>query len=61
MNRLSIVGLVIVTILVVVALFAPWIATHDVGCVLVISMTYIVANTLTDMIYRWLDPRIRLS
>ncbi|MGI8732453.1 MAG: ABC transporter permease [Pyrinomonadaceae bacterium] len=31
------------------------------GCVLVISMTYIVANTLTDMIYRWLDPRIRLS
>lgn len=31
------------------------------GCVLVISMTYIVANSLTDMIYRWLDPRIRLS
>ena len=31
------------------------------GCVLVISMTYIVANTLTDMIYRWLDPRIRVS
>jgi peptide/nickel transport system permease protein len=31
------------------------------GCVLVISITYIVANTLTDMIYRWLDPRIRLS
>ena len=31
------------------------------GCVLVISMTYIVANTLTDVVYRWLDPRIRVS
>jgi len=31
------------------------------GCVLVISMTYIVANTLTDMVYRFLDPRIRVS
>lgn len=31
------------------------------GCVLVISITYIVANTLTDMIYRFLDPRIRVS
>jgi ABC-type dipeptide/oligopeptide/nickel transport system permease component len=31
------------------------------GCVLVISMTYIVANMLTDAVYRWLDPRIRLS
>jgi ABC-type dipeptide/oligopeptide/nickel transport system permease component len=31
------------------------------GCVLVISITYIVANMLTDTIYRWLDPRIRVS
>ncbi len=31
------------------------------GCVLVISVTYILANTLTDYIYRWLDPRIRLN
>jgi ABC-type dipeptide/oligopeptide/nickel transport system permease component len=31
------------------------------GCVLVISMTYIVANTLTDTVYRWLDPRIRVG
>jgi ABC-type dipeptide/oligopeptide/nickel transport system permease component len=31
------------------------------GCVLVISMTYIVANALTDTVYRWLDPRIRVS
>ncbi len=31
------------------------------GCVLVISLTYIIANSLTDMIYRLLDPRIRVS
>ena len=31
MNRLTIVGLIIVVILVVVAILAPWIATHDVG------------------------------
>ncbi|HXD32358.1 MAG TPA: ABC transporter permease [Pyrinomonadaceae bacterium] len=31
------------------------------GCVLVISVTYIFANSLTDMVYRWLDPRIRVS
>jgi peptide/nickel transport system permease protein len=31
------------------------------GCVLVISVTYIIANSLTDFIYRRLDPRIRLS
>lgn len=31
------------------------------GCVLAISVTYIAANSLTDMIYRWLDPRIRVS
>lgn len=31
------------------------------GCVLVISITYILANSLTDLVYRWLDPRIRLS
>lgn len=31
MNRLTIIGLVIVAVLVIVALFAPWIATHDVG------------------------------
>ena len=31
------------------------------GCVLVISVTYIVANSLTDFVYRRLDPRIRLS
>ena len=31
MNRLVIIGLAIVTIFVVVAIFAPWIATYDVG------------------------------
>jgi ABC-type dipeptide/oligopeptide/nickel transport system permease component len=31
------------------------------GCVLAISTTYILANTVTDIVYRWLDPRIRLS
>jgi ABC-type dipeptide/oligopeptide/nickel transport system permease component len=31
------------------------------GCVLVISITYIVANSVTDFVYRRLDPRIRLS
>jgi ABC-type dipeptide/oligopeptide/nickel transport system permease component len=31
------------------------------GCVLAISTTYIAANTLTDVVYRWLDPRIRVS
>ena len=31
------------------------------GCVLVISVTYIFANTLTDLLYRRLYPRIRVS
>src|SRR5437764_5550504 len=31
------------------------------GCVLAIRTTYIVANTLTDIVYRWLDPRIRIQ
>jgi peptide/nickel transport system permease protein len=31
------------------------------GCVLVISVTYILANALTDLVYSKLDPRIRFS
>ena len=31
------------------------------GCILMISLTYIFANTLTDMAYRFLDPRIKVS
>jgi len=42
LNRLTIIGIVIVTILVIVALFAPWIATHDVGA--------------TDLSLRYLSP-----
>src|SRR5919205_2763004 len=42
MNRLTIIGLVIVVVLVIVALFAPWIATYDVGA--------------TDLSIRYLPP-----
>ncbi len=28
------------------------------GCVLLISVTYVLVNTLTDMAYAWVDPRI---
>jgi len=31
------------------------------GCILMISLTYIFANTLTDIVYRFLDPRIKVS
>ncbi len=31
------------------------------GCVLFISLTYVVVNTLTDLVYGWIDPRIRLG
>ncbi len=31
------------------------------GCVLVISLTYVVVNSLTDLVYAWLDPRIRYA
>ncbi|MFQ5660438.1 MAG: nickel ABC transporter permease [Gammaproteobacteria bacterium] len=31
------------------------------ACVLLISVTYVVVNLLTDMVYSWLDPRIRLE
>ena len=29
------------------------------ACVLIISLAYVVVNTLTDLLYAWLDPRIR--
>lgn len=28
------------------------------GCVLLISLSYVVVNTLTDLAYAWIDPRI---
>lgn len=31
------------------------------GCILVIAFTYVLVNTLTDMLYSFLDPRIRLE
>jgi hypothetical protein len=31
------------------------------GCVLLISLTYVVINLLTDLLYGWIDPRIRLE
>jgi peptide/nickel transport system permease protein len=31
------------------------------ACVLVISLAYVVVNTATDIVYAWLDPRIRLD
>ncbi len=29
------------------------------GCVLLISLTYVTINTITDLVYVWVDPRIR--
>lgn len=31
------------------------------ACVLLISLAYVVVNTLTDLVYGWLDPRVRLE
>jgi peptide/nickel transport system permease protein len=31
------------------------------GCVLVISASYVVVNLLTDLVYAWVDPRVRLG
>lgn len=31
------------------------------ACVLLISVSYVVVNTLTDLAYAWLDPRVRLQ
>lgn len=28
------------------------------GCVMLISLTYVLVNTLTDLAYRWVDPRV---
>ncbi|MBT8121049.1 MAG: ABC transporter permease [Gammaproteobacteria bacterium] len=31
------------------------------ACVLLISVTYVIVNLLTDLAYAWVDPRIRLG
>jgi ABC-type dipeptide/oligopeptide/nickel transport system permease component len=28
------------------------------ACVLLVSLTYVLVNTLTDLVYTWVDPRI---
>src|SRR6266850_2098226 len=44
MNRLTVIGLIIMAILVIVAVFAPWIATHDVGATN-LSLRYLPPST----------------
>jgi len=29
------------------------------GCLLLIGLTYILVNLLTDVVYRWVNPRMR--
>jgi ABC-type dipeptide/oligopeptide/nickel transport system permease component len=40
------------------------IANHDhalvQGCLLSIGLTYVLVNLLTDLVYRWVNPRMRL-
>ena len=31
------------------------------ACILLISTTYVFVNLLTDIVYAWIDPRIRLG
>jgi peptide/nickel transport system permease protein len=31
------------------------------ACILLISLAYVVVNTLTDIVYAWLDPRVRIG
>ncbi len=31
------------------------------ACILLISLSYVLVNTLTDIMYAWLDPRVRYS
>jgi len=31
------------------------------GCILVIALSYVLVNLLTDLLYAWVDPRVRLS
>jgi peptide/nickel transport system permease protein len=31
------------------------------ACVLLISLAYVLVNTLTDLVYLWVDPRVRLG
>jgi ABC-type dipeptide/oligopeptide/nickel transport system permease component len=31
------------------------------GCILVIALSYVIVNLLTDFLYAFIDPRVRLS
>jgi ABC-type dipeptide/oligopeptide/nickel transport system permease component len=31
------------------------------GCILLIAVTYVAVNLVTDVVYGFLDPRIRFS
>jgi ABC-type dipeptide/oligopeptide/nickel transport system permease component len=31
------------------------------GCILVIAVSYVVVNLLTDLLYSLIDPRVRLA
>ena len=31
------------------------------SCILIIAITYVLVNTATDLLYRWLDPRIKME
>lgn len=31
------------------------------GCILLIAVTYVMVNLVTDLVYGWLDPRIRFT
>ncbi|MCK5719291.1 MAG: ABC transporter permease [Thiomargarita sp.] len=31
------------------------------ACILLISLSYVLVNTFTDLVYGWLDPRVRYS
>ena len=31
------------------------------GAVLILALTYVAINLVVDLLYRWLDPRIRLA
>ena len=31
------------------------------ACVLLVSLAYVLVNTMTDLVYSWIDPRIRLA
>ncbi len=31
------------------------------GCILVIALSYVIVNLLTDLVYSWVDPRVRVQ